>query len=269
MYTVRVQNRLQQAYRVCRAAPTPYTTTRDMALFPRLIANDFAPLFRLADDYASHVATRGGFQSAFANSIRSFHPRFDVKETSDAYELHGELPGVDQKDINIEFTDAQTLSIKGRTETRREEGTRPGADAHAASVEAQPEVPAVEEAKAASEAGESTPSESSSSYHKPTVEDDAEYAFVDSPSETPAAPAEAEKAVAAAPTPVAPAPEPKQPEDSSRYWVSERSVGTFHRSFAFPGRVDLENVKASLKDGILSVVIPKATAQASRRVQIQ
>lgn len=32
-----------------------------------------------------------------------------------------------------------------------------------------------------------------------------------------------------------------------RYWVSERSVGEFHRSFAFPARVDREGVEANLK----------------------
>ena len=53
-----------------------------------------------------------------------------------------------------------------------------------------------------------------------------------------------------------------------RYWVSERSVGEFHRSFTFPGKVDQEAVKASLKNGILSVVVPKSTVKEARKIEI-
>ena len=104
-----------------------------MSLFPRVFASEFAPVFRLMDDYASHVASRGSFGPSFPRALRSFQPRFDVKESKEAYELQGELPGIDQKDLNIEFTDANTLSIKGRTDRSREEGTRPAA------IEARPE----------------------------------------------------------------------------------------------------------------------------------
>ena len=55
----------------------------------------------------------------------------------------------------------------------------------------------------------------------------------------------------------------------SRYWVSERSVGQFSRSFAFPSRVDQDNVRASLKNGILSIVVPKASAPTTRKINIE
>ena len=54
-----------------------------------------------------------------------------------------------------------------------------------------------------------------------------------------------------------------------KYWVSERSVGEFHRSFSFPGRVDQDAVRASLKNGILSVVVPKAHHKEAKKIQIQ
>jgi hypothetical protein len=38
-----------------------------------------------------------------------------VKKTAQAYELYSELPGIEQKDVKIKFTDQQTLTIKGRT----------------------------------------------------------------------------------------------------------------------------------------------------------
>ncbi len=63
--------------------------------------------------------------SAFTSSLKRFQPKFDVTESKENYELHGELPGIEQKDVNIEFTDAQTLVIKGQTEQVHEQGQRP------------------------------------------------------------------------------------------------------------------------------------------------
>ncbi|CAG8677519.1 7274_t:CDS:1, partial [Paraglomus occultum] len=42
------------------------------------------------------------------------------------------------------------------------------------------------------------------------------------------------------------------------YWSNERQTGIFQRSFHFPGRIDSGNVKAKYKNGILSILIPKA-----------
>merc|ERR1712029_338406 len=212
---------------IVRTSPTAaYTTTRNMSLFPRFVENEFAPMFRLLDSYANHAvnngrANNGPFSSGFGGSLRSFTPKFDIKETDQTYELHGELPGIEQKNINIEFTDRQTLTIKGRTEHSREEGQRP-----AASIEG--------EQRAQIEGGEK--------YQKPSAEgEDAQETSESS----------------------------EVAKDEGRYWLSERSVGEFARTFAFPNPVDQEKVKASLKDGILSVVVPKASAPQPRRINIE
>lgn len=62
----------------------------------------------------------------------------------------------------------------------------------------------------------------------------------------------------------------KQPdaEKRSKYWVSERSVGEFSRSFSFPGHVDIDNVKASLEHGILKVVVPKLEKKSGRKIEV-
>lgn len=269
MQTVRLNNRLPQVYRICKTTPVYYATqpTRTMSLFPRFVANEFAPMFRLLDDYAAHAnaVSRGG-NHAFGASIRSFQPRFDVKETKDGYELHGELPGIDQSNINIEFTDAHTLSIKGRTEHVREEGERPASitgstnQAITSGVEAETVQATTEE--------QPTDADSTASYHKATVEDESAMfgANPDAASTTTAA-------ESATPTP---AETPQQSvvgtprkADGPKYWVSERSIGEFARTFNFPTRVDQENVRASLKNGILSVVVPKAAAPVSRRINIE
>jgi HSP20 family protein len=226
-----------------------------MAFFPRFVTHDsdFAPafrgensLFRLMDDYASLVNRSFANSPSLAQSVRSFQPRFDMKENKDSYELHGELPGVAQKDINIEFTDANTLSIRGRTETVREEGRRP-----TALLESQAET---HQKKLADAETESTASSNKS--HQPTVEDE------DSGTVASTKPADASASQQVSKNQQAEA-------DKSNYWISERSVGSFARSFSFPQRVDQDAVKASLKDGILSIVVPKAQAPAKRRIQIE
>ncbi len=163
--------------------------------------------------------------------MKTFQPRFDVKEIADAYELHGELPGIEQKDVEIEFTDAQTLTIRGRTERSYTSGTPPSN--------------LVEGGKsggAITEGGEHHHS------HKATVEDE------DSAQDTNNSVVTQEQ-------------KPQQHEEV-KYWVSERSVGEFARSFSFPTRVDQDAVKANMKNGILSIVVPKAKKHESRKIQI-
>jgi HSP20 family molecular chaperone IbpA len=148
-------------------------------------SGDFSPLFRLLDDYHDHRSQP---------AARSFSPRFDVHETNEAYHLDGELPGVAQKDVNIEFSDHQTLVVKGRIEHE---------------------------------------------YRTPEPQESAKNS------------------------------EKTDAKPARRFWASERSIGEFQRSFTFPTRVNQDNVKASLKDGILSIAVPKATAAATKKITIE
>merc|ERR1712137_1280277 len=237
MQHYRISNKLPQAYRIIKIAqPTP---VRTMFSFPRFPSGEFAPLFRLLDDYASHQISRQGDEFGnFSNlsQLQSFQPRFDVKE---GYELHGELPGVDQKDIQIEFTDAQTLSIKGRTERHRESGTPPAA------LEGQQEQGRIASAEQSSDT-------SSQHYHKPTVEDETTMSGAQPSDQS----AEDQQVITTNNNNQNQEVQQASERPQSRYWVSERSVGQFSRSFAFPSRVDQDNVRASLKNGILSIVVP-------------
>lgn len=45
-----------------------------------------------------------------------FQPNFDVTELDNAYELYGELPGLNKHDIHIELVDGQTLIIQRKIE---------------------------------------------------------------------------------------------------------------------------------------------------------
>jgi HSP20 family protein len=96
-----------------------------------------------------------------------YAPSFDIRETDDAYHLTGDLPGVQSKDLDIEFEDSHCLNIKGHTER------------------------------------DSTSSEGS-------------------------------------------------------WRVSERSIGDFRRVFNFPSAIKQEETRANLKDGVLSMTVPKS-----------
>ena len=203
-------------------------------------------LFRLLDTATADLIPQASRHAA----RRSFTPRFDVREADANYELQGELPGFEQKDLDIEFVDERTLVIRGKT----------------ASEEKHTNGPAIEEgAEKAVAAGEEATgdnvSEKSASYHKPLVEDE----YVDAGAESNDAPATTEKSAAKPAKEI----EKVKAEPAFKYWVSERSAGEFERRFAFPGRVNQDEVKASLKNGILSVVVPKIVEQGSRKISVQ
>ena len=53
-----------------------------------------------------------------------------------------------------------------------------------------------------------------------------------------------------------------------QYHRVERGHGRFSRSFILPEPIDTESVTADLKDGLLTVTIPKARGRGSRRVEV-
>jgi len=50
---------------------------------------------------------------------------------------------------------------------------------------------------------------------------------------------------------------------------TERSIGNFSRSFTLPYEVDAAKVEAALKDGLLTLVLPKAETAKPRQITIQ
>ncbi len=53
-----------------------------------------------------------------------------------------------------------------------------------------------------------------------------------------------------------------------QYHRVERGHGRFSRAFSLPESIDVDGVTADLKDGILTVVIPKARDRATRRIDV-
>jgi len=231
-----------------------------MAFFARPAAcygapeTSFTPFFSLLNDIdtisrevqSNHAGRR------HRRSARTFNPRFDVRETETAYELHGELPGVAKENLHIEFTEPQTIVISGRVERSYTNDT-PTAATKAVEDAARATDNAAAEAdwESVNNEKEATPS------HQATVSD--EESETAKAQGTPAPEQSSEK-------PQQQVEEPKAPAD--KYWVSERSIGEFARSFSFQGRVEQDGVTAHLNNGILSVSVPKAKKHEPQLINI-
>jgi len=57
--------------------------------------------------------------------------------------------------------------------------------------------------------------------------------------------------------------------DGLEYHVSERGTGQFVRLLTLPAEVDADRVEATLRDGVLTIVLPKAAAAKARKIAVQ
>jgi HSP20 family protein len=62
--------------------------------------------------------------------------------------------------------------------------------------------------------------------------------------------------------------ESEKEEKEGTYYAYERSFGSFTRSFTLPEHADIAHVRAELKNGELTIVIPKAPAAVARKIPI-
>jgi HSP20 family protein len=84
-------------------------------------APGFSSLFRMLDDFDRYASQQLGSTQG-STSVTAFSPKFDVAEHDKEYVLQGELPGVAPDKVEIEFTDDQTLVVRGHTERKHTEG---------------------------------------------------------------------------------------------------------------------------------------------------
>ncbi|KAF8849407.1 HSP20-like chaperone [Acephala macrosclerotiorum] len=220
------------------------------------IDRDFSPILNYLDEFDRHFSSRHRF-------INCFIPRFDLEEDAHNYYLYGDLPGATIETISIEAHSNNTLAISGKT-------TRSG-----------PPLPPQ------TDAPESTGE--TSDFVKVQVEDQGHKNETGPGSAAPpVAPEHAEKTGVKPYYPPPPTQgghpqherhrtysnEQSAPYNPSghRVLLSERLVGDFHRTFAFPSPVVEEGVKASLENGVLSLVVPKkeggSEKERGRRVPI-
>jgi HSP20 family molecular chaperone IbpA len=220
-----------------------------MAFFARTFSQQpteasLTPLFRLLDDFDTYNR-QNGRSSNVRRTAPQWQPKFDIRETTDAYELYGELPGISKENVYIEFADPQTLVVRGKTE--RSYATSPSP---ASTVVNTP----------ATETAPEPVRRNSNSSHQATVEDEDEASERESGFEV--VTTEQEKKVEEKKS------TPQKPIDKARYWLTERSIGEFSRSFHFPTFVDHEAVSAGFENGILNITVPKAKKLETRRINV-
>lgn len=88
---------------------------------------------RTAYDFDPFAAMRRDLDRAFDDVFKGFGsgvapvaitaPRMDVKETDAGIEITAELPGVDEKDIEVELAD-DIVTIRGEKKVEKEEGDK-------------------------------------------------------------------------------------------------------------------------------------------------
>jgi HSP20 family protein len=62
--------------------------------------------------------------------------------------------------------------------------------------------------------------------------------------------------------------ESEHKEESDRYYAYERSFGSFSRTFTLPEDVNAEGVEALLKDGVLTLTLPKRPEVQPKKIPI-
>ena len=63
--------------------------------------------------------------------------------------------------------------------------------------------------------------------------------------------------------------EEEKRQENETYFSYERSYGSFTRSFTLPDGVDGDKVNANLKDGVLSILVPKKPEAQPKKVEIK
>ena len=58
-------------------------------------------------------------------------------------------------------------------------------------------------------------------------------------------------------------------EETDRYFLYERSYGSFARSFTLPDGVDGNKVNAELKDGVLTMLVPRRPDTQPRKIPVK
>lgn len=63
--------------------------------------------------------------------------------------------------------------------------------------------------------------------------------------------------------------EQEKSEQNDTYYTYERSYGSFTRAFTLPEGVDADNVKAELKEGVLTLTVPKRPEHQPKKIAVK
>ena len=63
--------------------------------------------------------------------------------------------------------------------------------------------------------------------------------------------------------------DPRQDDSKTSYLLREYGVGDFYRSFRIGDGIDVDSIHAELKDGVMTLHLPKADALKPRKIAVQ
>lgn len=63
--------------------------------------------------------------------------------------------------------------------------------------------------------------------------------------------------------------EEESTEESANWYCSERSYGSFTRTFTLPDSVDSDKVQAEMRDGVLTLRVPKSPEAQPKRIAVK
>ena len=102
----------------------PWNRNRALAARPQDVVDPFSMLRRDMDrlfgDFLSEWKRPDRTLSMLDRQMGSFMPEIDVKETDKEFRVTADLPGMDEKDLEVTFVDG-ALSIKGEKREEHEE----------------------------------------------------------------------------------------------------------------------------------------------------
>jgi HSP20 family protein len=63
--------------------------------------------------------------------------------------------------------------------------------------------------------------------------------------------------------------EAEQQQTGENFFMMERSYGSFSRSFALPTSADVDKIKADLRNGVLTIELPKRAESQPRKISVK
>lgn len=199
------------------------------------IDKDFSPILNYIDEFDRHFSHRHRFMNCFI-------PRFDLEEDEHNYYLYGDIPGATVNEITVEANDDHTLVVYGKT-------GRPGPERMGENVGEGPQGEMKGEGQA--------PVQEQQQFAPPPTAPE--------PAHTSAPSHSHHTRHLTSPFSTSPPPMPRIAPNGHKILLSERLVGEFHRTFAFPTAVDEKGVKASMENGVLSLVVPKREVREEKK----
>lgn len=63
--------------------------------------------------------------------------------------------------------------------------------------------------------------------------------------------------------------EKEKEEEGEKFYKFERGYGEFRRQFSLPARIDQDKITAKVKNGVLTIILPKSEKELKKKVRVE